>query len=39
MPKGQGFYRNFTLRDLPKEERPRERLQKVGIDNLSLSEL
>ena len=30
---------NFTLRDLPQEERPRERLKKVGVDNLSLVEL
>ena len=29
----------FTLHDLPKEERPRERLKKVGVDNLSLAEL
>ena len=29
----------FTLHDLPKEERPRERLKKVGVDNLSLGEL
>jgi len=29
----------FTLHDLPKEERPRERLKKVGVDNLSLTEL
>jgi len=31
--------RPFTLHDLPKEERPRERLKKVGADNLSLAEL
>ena len=31
--------RLFTLHDLPKEERPRERLKKVGVDNLSLAEL
>ena len=31
--------KNFTLHDLPKEERPRERLKKVGVDNLSLAEL
>ena len=30
---------SFTLHDLPREERPRERLQKVGVDNLSLAEL
>ena len=29
----------FTLHDLPKEERPRERLKKIGVDNLSLAEL
>jgi len=29
----------FALHDLPKEERPRERLKKVGVDNLSLTEL
>ena len=28
--------KSFTLHDLPKEERPRERLKKVGVDNLSL---
>jgi hypothetical protein len=39
MEKEQKFYRNFTLHDLPEEERPRERLQKVGVDNLSLPEL
>ena len=31
--------KSFTLHDLPKEERPRERLKKVGVDNLSLAEL
>jgi len=31
--------KNFTLHDLPKEERPRERLKKIGVDNLSLVEL
>ena len=36
----QGIYKkSFTLHDLPKEERPRERLKKVGVDNLSLAEL
>ena len=30
---------NKTLLSLPKEERPRERLKKIGIDNLSLPEL
>ena len=39
MPKEEKSYKSFTLRDLPKEERPRERLKKVGVDNLSLSEL
>jgi len=40
MPKKQKFYQKpFTLHDLPKEERPRERLKKVGVDNLSLGEL
>lgn len=29
----------FNLKDLPAEERPRERLKKAGIDNLSLQEL
>lgn len=28
-----------TIHDLPAEERPRERLRKVGVDNLSLQEL
>jgi len=28
-----------TIHDLPEEERPRERLRKVGVDNLSLQEL
>jgi len=31
--------KNFTLHDLPREERPRERLKKIGVDNLSLVEL
>ena len=39
MTKEQKFYNAFTLHDLPKEERPRERLKKVGVDNLSLAEL
>lgn len=30
---------SFTIHDLPQEERPRERVQKVGVDNLSLQEL
>lgn len=29
----------YTLHDLPQEDRPRERLRKVGVDNLSLQEL
>ena len=40
MTKKEKFYRkSFTLHDLPKEERPRERLKKVGVDNLSLAGL
>lgn len=31
--------KNFTLHDLPQEERPRERLRKIGVDNLSIQEL
>lgn len=31
--------KTYTVRDLPVEERPRERLQKVGADNLSTQEL
>ncbi len=30
---------SYTLRDLPQEERPRERLKKYGVENLSLQEL
>ena len=30
---------NFTVRDLPQNERPRERLQRLGADNLSAQEL
>ncbi|MBN1694851.1 DNA repair protein RadC [candidate division WOR-3 bacterium] len=29
----------FTLHDLPQEDRPRERLKEVGVDNLSIQEL
>jgi len=29
----------YTIHDLPQEDRPRERLRKVGVDNLSLQEL
>ena len=40
MSKEEKFYKNsFTLHDLPQEERLRERLRKVGVDNLSLPEL
>lgn len=31
--------KSFTLRDLPKEERPRERLLKFGCESLSVQEL
>lgn len=31
--------KSFTLHDLPAEERPRERLQKYGVENLSSQEL
>ena len=31
--------KTFTLHDLPQDERPRERLKRVGVDNLSLQEL
>ena len=31
--------RTFTIHDLPKEERPRERLTRVGVDNLSIQEI
>ena len=31
--------KSFTLHDLPKEERPRERLRSVGVENLSSLEL
>jgi len=31
--------KTYTVRDLPIEEGPRERLQKVGVDNLSTQEL
>lgn len=29
----------YTIKDLPTEDRPRERLKKVGVDNLSVQEL
>ncbi|MBC8526014.1 MAG: DNA repair protein RadC [Candidatus Cloacimonetes bacterium] len=31
--------KTYTVRDLPIEDRPRERLQKIGVDNLSTQEL
>jgi DNA repair protein RadC len=31
--------KNYTIHDLPSDNRPRERLQKVGTDNLSVQEL
>jgi DNA repair protein RadC len=31
--------KNFTVRDLPCEERPRERLQRLGAENLNAQEL
>lgn len=31
--------KTYTVRDLPIEERPRERLQRIGVDNLSTQEL
>jgi len=31
--------KTFTIHDLPQNERPRERLKKVDVDNLSLQEL
>ncbi|GIW67655.1 MAG: hypothetical protein KatS3mg096_523 [Candidatus Parcubacteria bacterium] len=31
--------KSFTLRDLPKDERPRERLIKFGAEALSIQEL
>jgi DNA repair protein RadC len=31
--------KNFTVRDLPQEERPRERLQRLGAESLSAQEL
>ena len=32
-------YKSFTIHDLPKSERPRERLQKFGVEALSSQEL
>ena len=29
----------YRIKDIPKEERPRERLLKVGVENLSNKEL
>lgn len=31
--------KNFTLHDLPKEKRPRERLKKVGVGNLNFPKI
>ncbi len=31
--------KSFTVRDLPRSERPRERLQRLGAENLSAQEL
>ena len=31
--------KSFTIHDLPQEERPRERLRKIGVDNISVQEL
>ncbi len=31
--------KTYTIHDLPDEDRPRERLRKVGLDNLSIQEL
>ena len=30
---------NYRIKDIPKEERPRERLKEVGIENISNKEL
>jgi DNA repair protein RadC len=35
----RGQEKAFTMRDLPISERPRERLQKIGADSLSVPEL
>lgn len=35
----KSFKTNFTVRDLPRSERPRERLQRLGAENLSVQEL
>ena len=37
--KKEATYSSFTIRDLPKSERPRERLQKFGSEALSAQEL
>jgi len=35
MTREQKFYQKpFTLHDLPKEERPRERLKKIGVEQI-----
>jgi DNA repair protein RadC len=31
--------KSFALHDLPQEDRPRERLKEIGVDNLSIQEL
>jgi DNA repair protein RadC len=31
--------KSFALHDLPREDRPRERLKEIGVDNLSIQEL
>jgi len=31
--------KSFTIRDLPASERPRERLQKLGVEALSVPEI
>ncbi len=35
----QDLKKSFTIRELPNEDRPRERLQKVGAESLSAQEL
>ena len=37
--KKEAIFSSFTIRDLPKSERPRERLQKFGSEALSAQEL
>lgn len=31
--------KEFVLKDLPKQDRPRERLKRIGVENLSIQEL